>query len=385
MLCYALMIRAAKVKSRHVILRQNFNHIKRSIFLDTMPKVISLAFPDLKNIETNKTDLYYTLPNGSEIFLGGLDDGKRVEKILGTEFSTIWLNEASQIDYSSVQIALTRLAEKNSLKKRVWFDFNPPNRTHWSYWLFKKHLDPIAEEPLKNPDDYVSLLMNPSDNIENIDPDYLAMLDSMPEKERRRFLLGEFNDESNGQVYYAFSRDRHIKANTRKPGTLFSAHDFNVAHMTAVIFQYYDNKFWIQDEVFLENSDTFKMADELRKRGYAGARVIPDSTGRNRKTSGQSDFDILKQAGFTIESTHNPFVMDRVNNVNRLFTSDSIVIDPKCKKLINDLEKVVWKNNQLDQSGANKHLTHISDCLGYGAWKLDPFNKQLMTTFTSER
>ena len=385
-LCYALAVRAAKMKSRHVILRQNFNHIKRSIFLDTMPKVISLAFPGIKSrIKENKTDLYYSLPNGSEIFLGGLDDGKRVEKILGTEFSTIWFNEASQIDYSSVQIALTRLAEKNDLKKRVWYDFNPPTKSHWSYWLFNKKLDPIAEEPLKNPDDYSSLLMNPTDNIENIDSEYLALLESMPEKDRARFLLGEFTDESNGQVYYAFNRERHVQAASRKPGTLFIGMDFNVTPMTAVIGQFVDNTFQIIDEVYLENSDTFKMADELKKRGYSGCKVIPDSTGRNRKTSGQSDFDILKQAGFVIESTYNPFVTDRVNNVNRLFTADKILIDPKCKKLINDLEKVSWKNNELDQSGKNKMLTHISDCLGYFCWRLDPFNKQIMQSFTSER
>jgi hypothetical protein len=379
-----IIIRAVKVKSKHLIVRLNFNHAKRSIWLDTLPKVFAMCFPDLP-IKQNKSDFYYTLPNGSEIWVGGLDDKERVEKILGTEYSTIYFNESSQIDYSSVQITKTRLAEKNSLIKKAFFDENPPTKAHWSYWLFIKKLDPLEEGPISDPENYASLLMNPKDNIENIDEDYLNMLSTMPEKERNRFLNGEFNDESAGSVYYSFNREKHVKEFATIPGTKFIGMDFNVDPMTATIGQFYDNKFWISDEVFLENSDTYKMCDELKRKALAGNKVIPDSTGKNRKTSGQSDFEILRIAGFVIESTHNPFVTDRVNNVNRLFLEDRVMIHPRCKKLINDLEKVVWKSNDLDQSGKNKHLTHISDSLGYMLWKLEPFKASLGSITSSQR
>jgi PBSX family phage terminase large subunit len=341
------------------------------VWLETFPKVLSLCFPDLK-VKFNKTDYIAEFPNGSQIFFAGLDDGQRTEKILGSEYSTLYFNEASQIDYTSVQMALTRLAEKNDLKKRAWFDFNPPSKSHWSYYLFIKKLDPIDDVPLAEPDNYAHLQMNPTDNIDNIDSDYIKMLEAMPEKERNRFLLGEFNDESNGQVYYAFRREDHVVPLTRKPGTVWAGLDFNVQPMTCVIGQYNNGSFEIVDEIYLENSDTYKMADELKRRGYTGARLCPDSTGRNRKTSGKSDFQILQESGFVIESTSNPFKTDRINNVNRLLTAGKIKIDPKCKKLINDLSKVVWKNNEPDQSGANKMLTHISDSLGYLCWKLEP-------------
>lgn len=383
-LIYAIIVRACKVKSKHCILRLNFNHAKRSIWLDTLPKVLNIAFPGLA-VKWNRTDYYITLPNGSEIWVGGLDDKERVEKILGTEYSTIYINESSQVDYASVQIVKTRLAEKNILAKKMYFDMNPPKKSHWSYWLFEKHIDPTDEGPLPDPENYVSLLMNPSDNIENIDPDYLDMLSKMPEAERQRFLNGLYGDESDGQVYYSFRREEHVKEFNKCPGTIFSGNDFNVNPMTACIAQVGDNKFWILDESYLENSDSYKMADDLKRKGYGGARIIPDSTGRNRKTSGQSDFDIFKAAGFHIESTYNPFVTDRVNNVNRLFQENRIVIHPRCKKLINDLEKVVWKNNELDQSGKNKHLTHISDALGYLLWKLEPFGRENLKAYTSER
>ena len=94
-LCYAVVVRALKAPaSRHAILRFHFRDVKNAVGRDTMPKV-------LKAIGTpytlDKTDWFFTLPNGSEIWLGGLDDDDRVEKILGMEYATIYYNESSQI------------------------------------------------------------------------------------------------------------------------------------------------------------------------------------------------------------------------------------------------------------------------------------------------
>lgn len=354
------------------MLRKTFNSIKTSIWLDTLPKVLRLCFPDLK-VQWNRSDYYITLPNGSEIWIGGLDTAERVEKILGKEFSTIFFNECSQLDYSSIQVALSRLAEKSDLKKKVYYDQNPPNKTHWSYWLFEKKLNPVDDEPVANPEEYISLKMNPNHNVENIDEEYIHLLESMPEEQKKRFLHGEYNDVSDGQVYYAFSKDRHVKSVSVMTGTHFIGMDFNVEPMTAAIFQVLNDQVQVFDEIFLAVGDTPRMIDEIKKRGYSGLEVIPDSTSKNRKTSGKSDFDLLKDAGFKVHWSANPLVFDRVVNMNLLFTQDKIIIDPKCKKLINDLEKVSWKNNQLDQKGDSKMLTHISDALGYGCWKIKPF------------
>ncbi len=329
-----------------------------------------MSFPHLK-YEYNKTDNYAVLANGSEIWFAGLDDDKRVEKILGKEFSTLTFNECSQIPYSSIQIALSRLAEKNSLKKKVYYDMNPPNKSHWAYSLFELGLNPVDNEPIKNKSDYASILMNPIDNIQNIDSDYLTLLESMPERERNRFLLGLYSDDSDGQVYYAYSEEKHVKEfDTPQHGTIYIGSDFNVAPTTSVIFKYINGVFMVYDEIYLDVGDTYKLAAALKAKGYIGT-LIPDSTGGNRRTSGISDHEILKQSGQTIPSVYNPAVIDRVNNVNRLLDANRILIHPRCKKLRNDLTKVVYRNGQPDQTGANKMLTHMSDCLGYGAWHLD--------------
>jgi PBSX family phage terminase large subunit len=372
----SLIIRASKEKSRHAILRLNFNHIKTSIWLDTLPKVLKVSFPELA-VDWNKSDFYITLPNGSEIWCAGLDDEKRVEKILGKEYSTLYFNECSQIPYKSIQVALTRLAEKNNLKKKAYYDQNPPSKKHWSYWLFQKHLDPVDNVPV-DLNKYSSILMNPKDNLENIDPEYITeILDNLPESQRKRFKEGEFTEDSDGAAYYAFEREKHVKDIDKsfQSGQRCIGMDFNVMPMTAVIGHYVNKKFYVMSEAFLENSDTFKMSTHLIKNGHRGANIYPDSTGSNRKTSGISDHQILQNDGFRIQFTRNPLVVDRVNNLNRLLREERIIIDPSCRKLINDLEKVSWKDGALDQK-TDKMVTHISDALGYWCWAIDPLRME---------
>lgn len=343
-----------------------------------------MCFPDL-SVKFNRTDYIIVLPNGSEIGIYGLGNDKEAEKLLGTQFSTIYFNEASEIAYSGVQLVLSRLAEKNDLTKRVWFDFNPPAKSHWSYWLFIKGLNPADAEPLSNPGDYSYLLMNPKDNLANIDEEYIKLLEAMPEKERDRFLNGLFADSDDGRAYYAFDREAAVDPTIRRlHGQVYVFMDFNVNPMTACVASICNDEIHVFDEVFLNNSDTQKMAIELKKRGYHGT-VIPDSTGRNRKTSGRSDFLILEQAGFRIESVHNPLQVDRVNNMNKLFSDNRIKIHPRCKKLINDFERVSWKDNKLDQTGENKMLTHISDACGYGAWRLFPITGVAQQVYSTNR
>ena len=364
-LIYSLIIRACKAKSRHCILRLTFSAVKKAVWLDTLPKVLSLCFPDL-NVKWNGQDYYLKFSNGSEIWIGGLDNEKQMEKILGNEYTTMYFNESSQLPYTGIEMGLTRLAEKNSLTNKAYFDENPPVKRHWSYQLFIRGINPKTGLAVKK-DRYARLLMNPEDNKNNIDEGYFEILEGLSPEERQRFEFGEFQDASDGQVYYAFDQEKHVKPCERVNGSIFIGMDFNVDPFCAVIIQFLDNCIYVVDEYFERNSDTPQTCIKLIKRGYGGANIIPDSTAKNRKTSGRSDLIILKDNGFTVKPTRNPFVFDRVNNLNRLLSKGHIIIDPKCKRLINDLEKVSWKGSKLDQK-TDPLLTHISDAIGYAAW-----------------
>ena len=196
LLVRAVIIRALRTpNTHHAIFRFRFNHVKSSVILKTFPDVMRMCFPDLEGkYRLDKTDWYVKFPNGSEIWFGGLDSGDRTEKILGNEYSTIYFNECSQIPYASILTALTRLAEKSDLLNRAYYDFNPPSKAHWTHKLFIEKVDPITNKPVPHPEDYTHYIINPMDNVENLSPTFLRLLESMPQAQRDRFLLGKFAD-----------------------------------------------------------------------------------------------------------------------------------------------------------------------------------------------
>jgi predicted phage terminase large subunit-like protein len=196
--------------SRHAILRFRFGHCKQSIVHGTYPIARKLCFPQIPYSvsEINHSDWFATLPGGSEIWFGGLDDKERVEKILGNEYASIFLNECSQIPYASRNMAVTRLAQKvldkatgRSLKLKMYYDENPPDKGHWSYKLFRTKTDPDTKQALPDPDNYAYLQMNPRDNLEHLPAEYLQTLEALPARLRKRFLEGEFRDMAPGALF----------------------------------------------------------------------------------------------------------------------------------------------------------------------------------------
>jgi predicted phage terminase large subunit-like protein len=214
LLIRAMCIRALKAPgSRHAALRFRFGHIKQSIIHDTFPAVMKNFFPEAK-YELNRSDWFAQFKGGSEIWFGGLDDKERTEKILGSEYATILLNECSQIPYASRNMAITRLAQKvidtttgQPLALKMYLDCNPPPKSHWTYKIFKAKQDPESKQFLPNPEQYAFMQLNPRDNP-HLPPEYIKTLEALPARLRKRFLDGEFSDVAPNALFADEHMDR---------------------------------------------------------------------------------------------------------------------------------------------------------------------------------
>jgi phage terminase large subunit-like protein len=195
-----ILLRAIKAPgSRHCILRKTQTDIRKSIWLDTLPKVLELCFPGVP-IKKNEAYLRIILPNKSEIWLGGLD---KTDKILGNEYATMYFNEISEISYEQVETAHSRLAQKcPELVNKFFYDCNPPSKSHWSYKVFNQKVNPVENTPLPRPELYTYMRLNPDGNKENLADGYIeTTLEGMSERKKKRFLRGEWADDNENALW----------------------------------------------------------------------------------------------------------------------------------------------------------------------------------------
>jgi hypothetical protein len=153
------------------------------------------------------------------------------------------------------------------------------------------------------------------------------------------------------------------------------------------------HKGWVHiiDELILPDSNTLSACEEFLARtspwcsgGPIKVEVYGDATGAAHKTSAsRTDWQIVREffgryrdrydATLHVPSS-NPPVKDRINCVNAKLKNHAgdrrLLINPKCKQLIKDLEQVSWKADphgntlaELDRSDPMR--THVSDALGY--------------------
>jgi hypothetical protein len=207
-----------------------------------------------------------------------------------------------------------------------------------------------------------------------------------------------------GRAYYAFSRAKNLQpAYYQANLPLYWSLDFNVNPMCSVLCQIEDKTtrdmamlgrslavVRVLDEIILPNSNTEeacrifqeRTAPWIARQNGVQLRIYGDAAGGARSTAGKSDYQIIReffrrtpeyQASYHVPAA-NPAVRDRLNAMNsKLCNAAGLVgiqVDPKCKRLVKDLEQVAWKadangrmTGEIDKS--NAELTHVSDALGY--------------------
>lgn len=203
--CYAIAVRALSApNSRHLIARLHHLDVRKSVMMDTWPKMMRLAFPRAVYKE-NKSDQFITMPGGAEVWFGGLDDKDRVDKVLGNEYATIYINEASQVSYETVLTVLTRLAQNvtksdgRPLTLKAYYDLNPVGRGHWTHRVFIDEIDPVSGLPLPK-GDHAHAVMNPTDNP-HLPSATLARYAALPTRQRQRFYEGKYLSEVPGALW----------------------------------------------------------------------------------------------------------------------------------------------------------------------------------------
>ncbi len=324
--------------------------------------------------DCNETDKIITLRNGRTVHGHSSDRPDRIRNETAVGF---WVDEARECkDFARLwDILLGRVLSTGG----KGFVTSSPN----SY-------DDLHDIFIEQDDKEYGVVRFSTYENKTIDKEAIDSLASKyDEKTMRQELLAEFVTFE-GAVYYTFDRkmnagdlavERAVYDPTR-PINLCC--DFNVDPMSWVVTQYADSRDGIIqvhaiDEIFLRNSNTLEACNEFKSRypnHVMGVSLYGDATGKNRSTSSHvTDWKIIQDELQKYDvsmhvPTKNVSEKDRINAVNAMLCNSKgqrrVLINPKCKNLIRDLEQVTYKEGSV-QIDKNKdlRLTHPSDALGY--------------------
>lgn len=331
-----------------------YKQAKMIVFKKLRKKLIDLRW--VKNI--NATSLSFELKNGSTISLKGLDN---FDNLRGAGLDFLCIDEFADIDPEAWYETLRpMLADKQGGALFI----GTPKGMNWAHDLYT-----MQEE---FPEEWKSFQYTTIEGG-NVKPEEIeAARRSLDERTFRQEFMATFETFS-GRVFYAFERAKNVKGFVGDiSDELHIGMDFNVDPLTAVVAIKQGTVLHIIDEIKIYGSNTDEMVTEIRNR-YGDRRIIvyPDPAGAQRKTSagGRTDHTILRNAHFTVKAPHSHnAVRDGINAVNAKLCSSSgvstLFIDPKCKYVIECLEKQTYKEGTSipdKESG----FDHMNDALRY--------------------
>lgn len=326
--------------------------------------------------ELNKAEYLLTMKDtGSRILLRSVDE---FERLRGTNLAWFGVDELSYTQEEAWLRLEGRLRDPKA-SRLCGFAVWTPKGHDWVYRRFLMNAGQL----------YDVVIATPFENRHILDkiPDFYERLKgSYDERFYKQEVLGEYLATDCNRVYEQFDRKEHVsemRVDGRLP--LLWALDFNVDPMCSVVAQKQGDTICVLDEIVIGRASTWDACEEFWNRfrhHAAGLIIYGDASGQSLKTSGTTDYQMIRQFFSrtpyrTVEyrvPTANPLVRDRILTMNAKLRSANgethMKVSPKCRELIKDLEEVVFKNGTtvIDKERDPKR-THLSDALGYLVWQ----------------
>lgn len=153
----------------------------------------------------NDKDKVLRFFNGSTIEFMYCAKDSDLDRLQGTQFDTIFLDEATQLSEFQIKSIMACLRGVNTFPKRVYMTCNPGGVGHGyikRIFIDKKYKDG------ESPEDYSFIQSLVTDNkaLMLTQPDYIKQLEALPPKLRRAWLEGDWNIFE-GQFFEEFVDD----------------------------------------------------------------------------------------------------------------------------------------------------------------------------------
>ena len=363
--------------AKQLVARKFRTNAKNSIWNDTIKKYIA-QYPEMNGtlFRTLDSELKIYFANGSEILVAGLDNAERVEKVRGTEYCTIYLNEATELSYTTMNEVLTRLSQRvfdkngNEAVPKLLLDCNPRGPRHWLYSVGVKHVDPESGRTLPNAEIWKRVHWSAYDNQENLSKEYLEELENLPEIQKQRMLHGKWVS-AEGQVYSDFREEIHVVSPFRisDDWTKIRSIDFGFTNPFVCLWGAvdHDGKLYIYRELYKAGVLTSVHAETIKK-----------LSGNERYLMTVADHDAEERAelnknGIPTEAAKKTVQLG-IQTVQKRFRENRIFIFPSCKQLLSEIDSYSWLPPSEERNACEeprKLDDHAMDAMRYMVMAVD--------------
>lgn len=350
-----------------LIIRRTYPELRENHILPMMLDLAGLA-------RYKETERVFLFPNRSRIRFGYCETDMDVGQYQGQEYDVIFIDEATQ--FTEYQYNHIRACNRgvNQFPHRIYLTCNPGGVGH--AWVKRLFIDRDFK-PTERPEDYLFIPAKVYDNkaLLQEDPDYLAMLENLPEELRRAWLEGDWNVFA-GQYFTEFRAERHVVEPYEIPPDWrrYRAIDYGL-DMCAVLWAAFspEGSCVIYRELYqpeLVVSEAARKIQEMSGNETIYATLAPgDLWGRSADT-GKSQAELFGEAGILFSRVEN---RDRVSgwmNLKEWMTirggQSPLAIFSNCKDLIRTLPLLQHDPHRPNDCADTPHeLTHAPDALRY--------------------
>ena len=381
----ALLYALRYEKSKQIIFRRTFPDLEKSLIRvsqEIYPRAVA-SYNSSKHI--------WTFKNGSIIDFGYIDNETDVYQYQSAEYDVIRFDELTHFTEYMYTYMISRCRGANKYPKHIKSSTNPGGVGHT--WVKKRFIDigvPNEVQDVKNENGttttriFIPSLVQDNKFLIESDPDYIARLDNLPEKERKALKFGDW-DIYDGVFFPEFARRIHVIEPIEIPNhwDKYISLDYGLDKF-AVLFIAVDTrgKAYVYNQIHKENLIVSDAAQILRSymRGldYKMIYAPPDLWNRNRDT-GKSTAEIFIQNGIHLCKASNNREAgwlavkewlkpnkQKNEHTGEIEEVSDLVIFNNVNILIEYLPQIQHDEKKVNDCATEPHeLTHICDALRY--------------------
>ena len=365
-----LIVRACSEPIKILVCRRYGTTIRNtcfSLFKEILTKCQLLAY-----VKIRETDFNIKFPNGSEIIFLGLDEETKLLSL--NNIGAVFIEEAFEVPKPIVEQLNLRLRGKTQ-NQQILMAFNPISKNHWLY-------DFCENNP---PSSFIYTHSTYKDNP-FLNAEYIAELEELYKRnpaKARIFCDGEWGVDAEGLV---ITNWRKQEFNPMELAALGYDHragmDLGWIDKTAIVDTLYDREnktIYVFNEFYKSGCQLSELAEAIGAMNLKRIKLYVDA-------AEPRSIQFFKQEG--INATACAKGKDSVKAGLMFLQDHLIIVHPKCKNFINELENFSYiKSKQTGEwtEDTTHEYSHAIDACRYAYsdiytnTKLKSFNKAALS------